>query len=398
MGGDLSRSGVLLVEPWGHGGTARYAYHLAEALAASGPGGGDVALLAADDFPYDPVGCEVVRGLPATTGTSASRVVNGARMARRAVVAQQAVVGALARRRPAVLHFSGTTLVTGRVMAAARRLGTRVVTAVHDLPTPGIDPARVLSLQWRQAFDRSDVVFVHGPWTATELERLYPRYPGAPVVLRYGPYWYGDPVPDRVAALRGAETGTGAPTRLLFFGSLRRNKGLSALLQALRLEIDGRFHLHVVGNRPAASEPSPETYQEEAASLGVADRTTWRIGYVPDADVADIFAASDVVVLPYGSSYNGFSAVLATAIAYRRPAVASAVGDTGQAVADYGLGVTAGRGEPEALLEALRRVAAAPEAFEDNLRSFATRFSWSAMADATWKHYRELLDAGAGRR
>lgn len=377
---------VLLVEPWGVGGTANYVEYLAAALARRAPTDARIVLLTADNFPYQPKGCDVLPLLPTSSGRSESKVVNGLRLAQRAFVAQQIIVRELKRRRPAVLHFSGATLVTGRVIAAAHRRGIPVVTAMHDLPQPGLSPANLLWLQWRPHFTRSDAIVVHGPWAAAALRRLYPGCRVAPAVIRYGPFSFGEPTPSPGPRARAAAGLAADKTVLLFFGSLRRDKGLSLLLRALSLDTERRFHLHVVGNRPAVSEPPAEAYQREAEELGIASSVTWRIGYAPDDDVPDIFAAADIVVLPYGLSYTAYSAVLAMAVAYERPVVATDVGDTGQAINDFSLGLTA-KGSPDTLLEALREVAESPEGYKANLQTFGKEFSWDAMADATWALY-----------
>lgn len=280
--------------------------------------------------------------------------------------------------------------MTGRVVATARRVGTPLVAAMHDLPQPRIGPADLLSLQWRHHFTGSDAIIVHGPWSRTEYRRRYPTPSAPPTVIRFGPFGYGEPTTADRALLRRQASLPDDKTTILFFGSLRRDKGLSAMLRALSLDDDGRFHLHVVGSRPAASEPAPETYQSEAAALGIASRVTWRIDYVPDADVPDIFTANDIVALPYGPSYAAFSAVLAMAIAYRRPVVATRVGDMGEAIDDFELGATAADGTPEGLSQALQRVGDDIDKFEHKLRSFASEYSWDNMADRTWELYRSL--------
>jgi glycosyltransferase involved in cell wall biosynthesis len=374
---------VLLVEPWSVGGTAKYVDYLAAALARRAPTGVRIVVLTADDFPYQPKDCEVLPLLPTSSSRrSQNKLVNGLRLAQRAVIAQQIIVRELRRRRPAVLHFSGATLVTGRVIATARRLGIPVVTAMHDLPQPSLSPANVLWLQWRPHFIRSDAIVVHGPWAADALRRLYPECP-PPAVIRYGPFSFGES-PGSPQQLRAAAGLPDGKTLLLFFGSLRRDKGLSLLLRALSLDTERRFHLLVVCDRHAVSEPPPDAYQREAEHLGIASWVTWRIGHAPDDDVSDIFTVADIVVLPYGPSYTAYSAVLAMAVAYARPVVATDVGDTGRAIKDFGLGVTADT-SADKLLDAMRQVADSPEAYTAKLRAFGSEFSWDAMADAIWQ-------------
>lgn len=387
---------VLLVEPWGVGGTANYVDYLAAALARRAPSDGRIVLLAADDFAYEPKGCDVLPVLPTSGGGggSSNKVVNGLRLARRALMAQEMIVRELKRRRPSILHLSGATLATGRVLATARRLAIPVITAIHDLPQKGLSPANLLWLQWRPYFLRSDAIVVHGPWAAAALPAQYPECRRPPDVIRYGPFSFGQPTERAPQRLRQDAGLPGDKVVLLFFGSLRRDKGLSLLLHALSLDDERRFHLHVVGNRPAVSEPPVEAYVHEAEGLGIASSITWRIGYAPDGDVPDIFATADLVVLPYGPSYAAYSAVLAMAVAYERPVVATDVGDTGRAVTEFDLGVVAADGSPEKLLEALRAAADSADGYRASLHAFGARFSWDAMADETWALYTRSIGRG----
>src|SRR5262249_3417910 len=140
---------------------------------------------------------------------------------------------------------------------------------------------------------------------------------------------------------------------LLFFGLLRTYKGIDVLVRALP-EIPGA-RLVVAGDPLDPVEP----LQELARGLGVDSRIEWRLGFLPDDEVAALMRDATVVVLPY--RWTDASGVLATAIGHGRPAVVTDVGSLGETVRDFGAGEVVPPGDERALAEACRRLLGDPE-------------------------------------
>ncbi len=129
-------------------------------------------------------------------------------------------------------------------------------------------------------------------------------------------------VPDRGDARR--ELGLGMDERvLLFFGYVRRYKGLETLFAALALarRRDPSLRLVVAGTFIGRESE----FRELAGRLGIADAVDMHPGYVPADRVGLFFSAADAVVLPYRSATQ--SGVIPLAIGYGVPVIASAAGD-----------------------------------------------------------------------
>ncbi|MGH7104020.1 MAG: glycosyltransferase, partial [Acetobacteraceae bacterium] len=109
------------------------------------------------------------------------------------------------------------------------------------------------------------------------------------------------------------------PFRLLFFGRLRRYKGLDLLTEAVERLPAGRFTLRIVGSGPA----SPELARL-ATLEGVRVENRW----VPEDEIGGLLAWADAVVLPYREASQ--SGVAAAALAAGRPVVATRVGGLAQ--------------------------------------------------------------------
>jgi glycosyltransferase involved in cell wall biosynthesis len=177
---------------------------------------------------------------------------------------------------------------------------------------------------------------------------------------------------------------------LLFFGLIRRYKGLDVLVSALP-EIERRVpdvRLVVAGDPLEPVEP----VRELAASLGVADVIEWRLGFVPEPEVAPLVAAAAAVVLPYREIES--SGVLALALGHGRPAVVSDLGAVGDAVREFGAGRAVPAEDPRALARACVELLTNPDelrrAFEGALAA-RSALTWEEAARAHERLYDELV-------
>jgi glycosyltransferase involved in cell wall biosynthesis len=171
---------------------------------------------------------------------------------------------------------------------------------------------------------------------------------------------------------------------ILFFGLIRRYKGLDVLVRALAGLPDVR--LVVAGDPLDPVEP----LQALARELGVAERIDWRLGFLPDDEIPRLMHEATLVALPYEKIDS--SGVLATALGHGRPAVVTDVGGLPDAIRDFGAGRVVPPGDAPALAEAIRELLE-PAALEEAFRGaeYARRaLSWDAAAAAHEALYREV--------
>ncbi len=182
-----------------------------------------------------------------------------------------------------------------------------------------------------------------------------------------------------------------AGSTLLFFGLIRRYKGLDVLVSALpeirRRVPDARL---VVAGDPL--EPIAPVLRL-ASSLGVSNAIDWRLGFIPEAEIAPLIASSAALVLPYREIDS--SGVLALAFGHGRPAVVSDLGAVGDAVREFGAGRAVTPEDPAALADGCAALLSDPEelrrAFEGALRARAA-LTWEEAAKAHEALYEELAD------
>lgn len=261
------------------------------------------------------------------------------------------------------------------IARSARRAGARVAWMVHNAePHEGVAfPHALATLGFREG----DALLVHASSEARRLAAL--GVTGPVTVLRH-------PVPSRNVERRDRSESRRElrvpedETLFLFFGYVRPYKGVDLLLDALaRL---------APGDPPWRAIVAGEWYVDRAAAdarvarpplaghVHLVDR------YVPDAEAATLFAAADVVVLPYRDGTQ--SGVVPLAWAHGRPVVTTAVGGLPEVVEDGSTGLLVPPLDADALAAALERI-------RHGLRFDATRID-AAVARASWGDFVGALE------
>jgi glycosyltransferase involved in cell wall biosynthesis len=145
-------------------------------------------------------------------------------------------------------------------------------------------------------------------------------------------------------------TAGAAPKVLLFFGLVRKYKGLDVLLDALARVTTRPSPLLVVAGEFYEDEAG---YREQAARLGLADRVHFHARYIPDSEVNVYFSAADVVVQPYRHATQ--SGVVQTAFQFGRPVIVTRVGGLPDMVRDGQDGLITEPDSPASLARTLEQ-------------------------------------------
>ena len=269
------------------------------------------------------------------------------------------------------------------------------VLTAHDLlprePRPGQVAAQ------RRALDAVDVVVVHSEFGRDQLVDRVGVAAEKVTVVHHGAFDYlarlapGE-LPRELTAgdgelQRALAEGDGPPDRLvvLFFGLLRPYKGLDVLLQAWSAMGADSAELWIVGHPRI---PVDHLLTRPPAGVRVVPR------YVSDRELAGCFGAADLVVLPYLSTERfDFSGVLATALAFGKPAVISDVGGFAE-LASTGAARLVPPGDAGALAATLSALLADPDErrrMGDDVRAAAAGpYSWQEAARRTLALYETL--------
>ncbi|MFC9969487.1 glycosyltransferase family 4 protein [Spirillospora sp. NPDC127200] len=149
-------------------------------------------------------------------------------------------------------------------------------------------------------------------------------------------------------AAKAAERDGKVRDHLLFFGIVRPYKGLDVLLRALA-RAPGATTLTVAGEFWGGLDQTRALIDE----LGLAERVDLRPGYVPAADMPELFAAADALVLPYRTATASQNVWMAHE--YGIPVIATRVGGFPAQVRDGEDGLLCEPDDVDSLAAALER-------------------------------------------
>lgn len=176
---------------------------------------------------------------------------------------------------------------------------------------------------------------------------------------------------------------------VLFFGSWLRHKGIHILLDAfeqIRTSVP-EATLTIAG----AVGGDVDFYSIQARAIAVG-HVTLRPGYVPIAEVPDLFGRARVVAVPYLRANQ--SGVIHLAETFGRPVVASAVGDIPSTVRHEFTGLVIPAGDASALADSLRWLLLHPEAAE----RLGTEGRRRVESEGSWRNIADMVSAAVERQ
>lgn len=176
---------------------------------------------------------------------------------------------------------------------------------------------------------------------------------------------------------------------LLFFGQIKKVKGLDVLLAALPY-IDKNVQLLVVGK---CWKQELSDYQKQIDALGVTDRVVFINEYIPNELVPYFFWASDIVCLPYRKIYS--SGVVLRAMDYESTIVASDLSPLQAVIKNDETGALFETENPIDLAAKVNRLVSEPTLraqMASNAKKFVDEnYAWPVVAKATKMVYEEVL-------
>ena len=166
---------------------------------------------------------------------------------------------------------------------------------------------------------------------------------------------------------------------ILFFGFVRKYKGLRFLLDALPTVRDRipEIKLLIAGD----FYDDKQSYLDRIEELGIGDIVHVHDTYIPDREVGTFFFASDLVVLPYTSATQ--SGIVQIAYGFNRPVVVTAVGGLPEVVRDGKTGYVVPPEDTKELADAISLYFEEGKEFEftKNIDDQKEIFSWASLVE-----------------
>jgi len=273
--------------------------------------------------------------------------------------------------------------------------GCRLVVTFHDLTFflfPHLyEPVRRWTFQHaiRQAVSRADTIISVSRTTQQDLLQLFPETNGRTVTIYSGVDGrFFQPQPHADPREEGNRYSGGAPY-VLFVGTLERRKNVPTLIAAYaRLIRTSHLPHHLV----IAGQPENDFAAIRRAIIehNLGSRVHLP-GYVPEDDLAALYAAADLFICP--SRYEGFAFPILEAMAMGTPALCATAGATAEVAQ---LPVRFFSPDDTAELAALMHRSLTDEGLRQRLvdhgRQRASEFLWEQTAAATIAAYNRTAE------
>lgn len=170
---------------------------------------------------------------------------------------------------------------------------------------------------------------------------------------------------------------------ILFFGFIRKYKGLDILLEAMKLlHNESQRNDTIVPTLLIAGEfyEDRKVYDELMQTPGIKEHLIIRTDFIPDSEVKYFLCAADVVVQPYRSATQ--SGVTPLAYHFSKPMIVTNVGGLPDLVPDGKVGLIAEPNAP-AIAEKIKEFYRLGEDhFLPNIIEEKKKYSWDKMANA----------------
>jgi len=160
---------------------------------------------------------------------------------------------------------------------------------------------------------------------------------------------------------------------VLFFGLIRKYKGLKKLIQALpSLNVKEKTVLLVAGE----FYESKEEYLVLIKELGLEKKVVLLDSYIPNEGVSQVMDMADVLVCPYESGEQ--SGVIAAALANRLPVITMAGKGIGEIIEDGATGLLLKSNEPKNIAEKIEKFYELSENtdFKGHIEKKNSQYSW----------------------
>ena len=180
-------------------------------------------------------------------------------------------------------------------------------------------------------------------------------------------------------------------TVLLFFGQIKKVKGVGVLLEAFGKLVQKRDDLYlIVAGSVWKDDFAP--YQEIIDQYKLTDgQLKTDIRFIPDDEVGYFYSACDIAMMPYLDVYQ--SGVIQLVYAYGKPAVATAIAPFMEIVEEGVTGYLCQPNDADSLADAIERAVAEKAIFanfgEAGRQKIAIKYSWGDIAVKVTELYKK---------
>ncbi|PKM51011.1 MAG: hypothetical protein CVV02_08745 [Firmicutes bacterium HGW-Firmicutes-7] len=257
--------------------------------------------------------------------------------------------------KPNILHIQNTPTIFDQFILPIIKKNTRIIVTVHDvLPLMQTKIHSFKSL--KKVYRTADELIVH---SASNKQELINKMDIDKDNIHIIPH-----IMDNFEESKYLPSETQAKeklglnqayTYLLFFGSIRKSKGLDLAIKGLAVlqETMDKVCLLVAGS------PHWDIDMDEINKLirqnNLEEKVILQLGYIDDSMVDYYFIASKIILLPY-IEFHSQSGVLLQAYKYKRPVIATNKGSLGETINDDQTGLVVEKLDPALVAEKVKEL------------------------------------------
>jgi len=230
----------------------------------------------------------------------------------------------------AIFHarFSGTSIFHFHIfytnililfnLLLVKLLSGKVVLTVHDVTSFADEKESTIISKF--IYNLTDIVLTHNSFSKNEIIKVTSISSSNIYIIPHGNY---TPFISIQNDKNNSKEKLNLPkdkTILLFFGMIKKAKGLEILLEAFKKVVDTNSDIVLlIAGKPW--ENDFDEYQKIIDRNNLSKHIILHTKFIPHEDVEHYYCASDLVVLPYKKIYQ--SGVLMMTLSYERPAIVS---------------------------------------------------------------------------
>ena len=284
--------------------------------------------------------------------------------------------------KPDVIHWQSTTHPRLLLQLMSRFSFEKALSiyTVHNV-LPHERPGRLKNV-YSKLYRRMDGLIFHSLSSKKRFANAFPGIIKCAEIIPHGAYDMFIDNEERAVRTDGKT--------VLFFGNIRRYKGLDVLINAFAI-VHARqpaARLKIVGQALDSFRP----YSRLIRRLNLESAVEISLGYLPDSKIRRIFETSSIVALPYRSIDQ--SGVLMLAMAFGKAIVASDIGGMGEVIRDGINGILVTRSDYEDLARKILFLLENPEKAKrlgaNSFRDSQTVYSWEMIAERTMDFYKRV--------
>ena len=217
-----------------------------------------------------------------------------------------------------IYHFSRLELFTLQLF---KRNGFKIITTIHDVEDFQKYGTKINAGKYAKFEKLIDHIIVHSDFAKTSLEKYFNKFPASHIHKL--PHGDSDFLYSANCTVNQAREKLNLPTNkqlILFFGQIKKVKGLDVLLKAFAMLRNQNPNVQLVIAGPTYKVEEDDYLNIIRQNKMEAD-CILRLEYIPNQLIPYYFKAADIVALPYRKIYS--SGVLIRSLDYGAALVAS---------------------------------------------------------------------------